>query len=175
VTKPPDDIQLDRPLEFRSADGDLHVRIALAALQRADRSCRLAHPLETGGILAGYYSPNRDCALIERLSRAPLDSRRQRRSFQRGVRQLQTWLELLRKQHGMFYIGEWHYHPGTSVTPSRRDLTEMRVIASSPAYNCPEPLLLILGASVCKPSRISVSIIPAVGERITLTPVEPAR
>ena len=42
-------------------------------------------------------------------------------------------------------MGEWHYHPGAAPTPSLHDVAEMKKISKNKAYNCPEPILIIVG------------------------------
>lgn len=102
---------------------------------------------ETGGILIGSYSKQRDIAIVSKITGPPNDSRSGRTWFTRGTRGLQL---LLNKywQTNQYYLGEWHFHPNASPNPSFCDKTQMIQIATSRQYTCPEPLLLIIGGSV---------------------------
>jgi integrative and conjugative element protein (TIGR02256 family) len=120
------------------------VRLSARAARRMIRSCRLSHPLETGGILIGTYTAARDCALIWIASGAPIDSSWGPTWFKRGTRHLQRWLDALWHKN-QYYLGEWHYHPSAASTPSDRDRSQMKAISQAPQQHCPEPLLLIVG------------------------------
>jgi integrative and conjugative element protein (TIGR02256 family) len=109
------------------------------------RLCQSADHVETGGILVGRYSSDHSMAIITIVSDAPSDSKHSRTRFLRGARGLQGWLNRLWNQNSGYYLGEWHYHPLAAPNPSSCDLDAMGRISSSRSYNCPEPLLVILG------------------------------
>ena len=50
-----------------------------------------------------------------------------------------------RWREGYHYLGEWHFHPRGSPTPSGNDRRAMAKIALDDVYRCPEPILVILG------------------------------
>jgi integrative and conjugative element protein (TIGR02256 family) len=107
--------------------------------------CRDAKKNETGGIIAGRYTDARDWAIITELTGPPNDSRSGRTWFRRGIRGLQQLIDRLWQRERSYYLGEWHYHPFASPNVSGTDISQMRTIAGSDAYACPEPILLILG------------------------------
>jgi integrative and conjugative element protein (TIGR02256 family) len=129
---------------FRSLDGRFGLRLRTRDLRAILGHCKVAGSNETGGILAGRYSSNLDCAVVHHASAPPNDSRAGRTWFNRGIRGLQSWLDGLWRSR-RYYLGEWHYHPGAAPDPSRTDEEQMASIAGSVDYKCPEPILLIIG------------------------------
>ncbi len=129
---------------FRSPDKRFGVLIPEAALAKAVKQCGKAGRRETGGILVGRYTGTHDCAVVTYASDAPGDSQAGGTWFRRGVAGLQHWLNGLWKSK-VYYLGEWHFHPYAVASPSGDDLVEMKLIASTKSYHCPEPLLLIVG------------------------------
>lgn len=77
--------------------------------------CRCGWPLETGGVLIGYYTPALDEAIVTDALGPPSDSRFRLSSFLRGVHGLATLLgRLWRRKPRRHYLGEWHLHPNAS-------------------------------------------------------------
>jgi len=62
----------------------------------------------------------------------------------RGVKGLETLLKRFWSKNE-YYLGEWHYHPNASASPSMQDISQMKEISRSIHYQCPEPVLLIIG------------------------------
>ncbi len=123
--------------------------------------CTTSHPLETGGILVGRYTPDRDCANIVAASGPPRDSQQGPTWFIRGTRHLQRWLSLRWKKHQEHYLGEWHYHPSSRSSPSGQDREQLRKIAKNKKTRCPEPLLVIIGGDACEGFSLSCFVSPA--------------
>ena len=46
---------------------------------------------------------------------------------------------------GQYYLGEWHYHPNVSSTPSKTDKKQMIILSQDSKLKCPEPILIIVG------------------------------
>lgn len=114
-------------------------------MQRILTLCRHGWPLETGGVLIGYYTEALDEAVVTDALGPPSDSRFRPCSFLRGVRGLATLLRRLwRRTPRRYYLGEWHLHPNASPSPSLRDRAQMQEIAAGD-YNCSDPILLIVG------------------------------
>jgi integrative and conjugative element protein (TIGR02256 family) len=134
------------PRTSRSADGRFNLELPGQIIDEMLELCGRSYPLETGGILVGYYSDDSRFAHVTNLISAPGDSESSRFSFQRGVRGIQQFLNQmwLRKR---YYLGEWHFHPGGSASPSGTDSDQMKSIAYAGSYHCPEPVLLILGGN----------------------------
>jgi hypothetical protein len=79
----------------------------------------------------------------------------------RTVGKLQAWLDSLWRRKADYYVGEWHYHPGASASPSGVDVAQMRAIARDEKYACPEPLLIILGGDPRAEHWLSATIYTA--------------
>lgn len=110
-----------------------------------ERICTDAVNKETGGILIGHYSVNLNTALITLITGPPPDSKAGKTWFHRGVKGLWDILQQSLNCSNTYYLGEWHFHPFASPTPSLQDLRQMKQIALDKKYNCPEPVLIILG------------------------------
>ena len=132
-------------VQFWSEDNRFGTKIGVQHVGEILRYCQESSPQETGGILLGRYSAAHDCALIEKVTGAPVDSQMGRTWFVRGVRGLQAKLDLLWRRHEGYYLGEWHFHPFGSPIPSSVDVKQLQKIARSRLYRCPEPMLMILG------------------------------
>jgi len=161
-------------LEFRSADSRFGVYLPPRTVALMLRLCRRAGTLETGGILAGRYSPDLLCALINAVSGAPADSKRGPAFFERGGRNLQAWLDRRWAKHGEHYLGEWHYHPMSSSTPSSTDRHQLRLIAEGTRGGCPEPILLVLGGNPSRTWSMSAHVFPRGREDVELRRVTTA-
>ena len=74
----------------------------------------------------------------------PLDSRRFPSSFIRGIKGLTARLRR-EWQQGTYYVGEWHFHPRGSPTPSDTDRKQIEAFAADPDLRCPLPVLIVLG------------------------------
>lgn len=109
--------------------------------------CKGSYPKETGGILIGNYCVNQKCAIVSIVTGPPEDSKHGKTWFHRGTKGLQKLLDKVWESDGTFYLGEWHYHPGAAPTPSLHDVAEMKKISKNKAYNCPEPILIIVGSN----------------------------
>lgn len=89
-------------------------------------------PLETGGVLLGYYDFNLDMVVVVDALPAPPDSKTTTKFFERGVQNLSESIEEASKRNAgvVQYIGEWHSHPpGHSATPSQMDLRQLAYLA----------------------------------------------
>ena len=132
--------------EAWTKDSKYGLRIPSTVLKRMLMLCDKAHGVETGGILVGCYCSSHRCAQVTDCSNAPRDSTAGTAHFYRGVKGLKAWLKRLwRHQDKRYYLGEWHFHPNADPTPSHTDSEQMKKIASSTLYHCPEPVLFIIG------------------------------
>jgi integrative and conjugative element protein (TIGR02256 family) len=119
--------------------------------------CRAAGKRETGGILIGRHSEDRSTAVILEATGRPKDSLFSWVTFSRGSQGLRALLER-RWAENSFYLGEWHFHPGGSPNPSHQDILSMKKIASDPDYQCPLPLLLIVGGNPRRDYPVSCTV-----------------
>jgi integrative and conjugative element protein (TIGR02256 family) len=125
-------------------------------------ACHSAALKETGGILIGRHCEDGHAARISEATLRPRDSLFGRFSFQRGTRGLRRLLEE-RWQRGLHYLGEWHFHPGGTASPSDTDHRSMHRIACNHDYQCSEPILIIIGGRPPSRYQISATIYPADG------------
>lgn len=130
---------------FQSPDRRFGLRIASNEVERMVSLCRKAKRNEIGGILTGRYTDEHDWAEVTDATGPPEDSRSGRTWFERGVRGLQQLINQCWKRDRSYYLGEWHYHPYAGASPSRTDIAQMKKISEAESYQCPEPILLILG------------------------------
>ncbi len=133
-------------MKFKSKDGKFSFVLGNALVPQLVKHIIQAKGNETGGILIGNYNTEHSEATLRTLSGPPKDSRSGFSWFQRGMYGLQR---LLNKHWNKneYYLGEWHYHPFSSPTPSFQDMQQMKQIASTKSYHCPEPILLIIGGT----------------------------
>lgn len=102
-------------------------------------------PNETGGILLGYRN-GRDIVI-----RAYVDAGPKAQRWPHGMRPDADYqaaavaTAFTESQGTMTYLGDWHTHPGSAPSPSKRDRKTLRNIAVEAEAQCPEPLMLILG------------------------------
>lgn len=108
--------------------------------------CDKSNPYETGGIIIGRYSNDSLTAHISEISNSPDDSVKQRSFFNRGIKGLQKKLDML-WENNYYYLGEWHYHPNSSPTPSGSDIKQMISLSKNKKLNYPEPILIIIGGN----------------------------
>ncbi|HEX3126733.1 MAG TPA: Mov34/MPN/PAD-1 family protein [Thermoanaerobaculia bacterium] len=136
-----------RKLTFHTKDRRFGLVLSKERLSELLTFCRQAGPRETGGLLIGRYSAHRDLAVVSHVTGPARDSMAGRTWFHRGVAGLQDLL-FQRWRQQEYYLGEWHSHPGAEPVPSGIDADQMRSIACSPGYHCPEPILLIVGGNL---------------------------
>lgn len=133
---------------FRSDDARFTVVIPRPCVRELLARCENAGRNETGGILAGSYSDDHECATVTAIGPAPTDSEWGTTWFRRGVRGVAQWLSALwRGTTRTYYVGEWHFHPFASPRASAEDVRQLRDIARDRVYRCPEPILLIVGGN----------------------------
>jgi integrative and conjugative element protein (TIGR02256 family) len=134
-------------LQFWSDDRRFGLEISSRYVSRMLEQCAHSKAREVGGILVGYYTAAQDCAVVRAISGPPPDSRSGRNWFHRGVVGLQEFVDRIWYVDRHYYLGEWHFHPDASPVPSHQDAKELKRIASSIPYRCPEPVLFIIGGN----------------------------
>ena len=150
---------------FRSTDGRFRLVIADELVTKILEMCLASYPLETGGVLIGHYNETLDTAVATRATGPPPDSQRRRTAFYRGTQGLHELLRVLWSKKE-YYLGEWHYHPGSSPEPSAADFKRLQEIAESDDANCPEPILLVVGAN----HVVTAHVFPSRQEAFRLVP-----
>jgi integrative and conjugative element protein (TIGR02256 family) len=146
-------------LRFQSADGHFGLHLSANMVEALLHHCGEIRGRETGGILVGSYNPTHDCAIVSGVTPAPNDSTSGTTWFHRGISGLQQLLNRLWRRRE-YYLGEWHFHPAATPTPSGVDWQQMRDIAASGSYRCPEPILLIVGGDPVGAWQVRVFVSP---------------
>ncbi|MGI0493064.1 Mov34/MPN/PAD-1 family protein [Alkalinema pantanalense CENA528] len=155
-------------LEFISSDNKFGLKVEKKEVSKILKICRSAGKKEVGGILVGTYDETHQFALVKDISGAPSDSKQSRSSFYRGIQGLQNLLNKFWAKQQYFYLGEWHFHPYASSDASLCDIEQMKAIAVSENYNCPEPILIICGGKVDEEWDMAAYVFPRNQEWIKL-------
>ena len=134
-------------LYYKSPDNLFAIKINENELNRILHICADAQGNETGGLLIGHYNDNHNCAIVTEITGPSTDSSSGKTWFYRGVGGLQNLLNTIWRRRRHYYLGEWHFHPGASPVLSGDDIDAMSNTANSSRYNCPEPILLIIGGN----------------------------
>ena len=151
--------------EFWSSDRRFGLLMPDALLEQLYARCYAAGANETGSILVGHYRDRNRLAIVTDLPSTPSDSRASAMHFERGTLGLRRLLGRL-WQRDRYYLGEWHYHPDAAPFPSARDDQQMREVAASDRFRCPEPILLIVGGSSSQ--RVVCAQVYPAGTRVPL-------
>lgn len=124
---------------------NISLRISQALLDEMQGIAIAAFPNETGGMLAGRISADKQEATIECLV-MPTKTESTHISFLRETDGMQqTWDELAKQ--GCIYIGEWHSHPNGSTQYSHTDFMAMESIVNDNNVSLITPLLFILSVN----------------------------
>jgi integrative and conjugative element protein (TIGR02256 family) len=143
---------------YSSENNQYHVSLSNKSLDEILKHIKKSRTKETGGILIGAYNDDHSTAVVKTITGAPPDSKHGATWFERGLKGLQKLINSLWST-GEYYLGEWHFHPNASPSPSFQDITQMKIISESIAYRCPEPVLLIIGGDYINYSiRVFLSI-----------------
>lgn len=154
-------------ITFSCSCAEYTVILCSSSLQHMIDECIKAGTHETGGILIGSYSEDGSTAMIVEATARPPDSLAGRTTFQRGIKGLKHLLSYHWKA-GKYYVGEWHFHPEGSPEPSGDDLVSMKDISRNPNYQCPEPVMIILGGDPSGSFSLSATVFPRGKAPITL-------
>jgi hypothetical protein len=131
---------------FPLGEFDLFIDYGVEQQLRALR--QQGFPVETGGVLLGYYDFNVSAIIVVTGLPAPPDSKASPDYFERGVAGLaETIKEAAARTAGIVgYIGEWHSHPpGHSAFPSGHDLVQLIHLALGMADDGLPAVQLIVG------------------------------
>jgi integrative and conjugative element protein (TIGR02256 family) len=113
-------------------------------MRRLAREADGAQPDETGGVLLGWRSGD------DVVARLVVDAGPRAERWPTGMRpdaeyQAAEIAAAFEATDGaVTYLGDWHSHPGTTPSPSRRDRKTLRNIAADADAQCPEPIMLII-------------------------------
>ena len=158
-------------LVFGSVDGRFNLSLPTDLWDELCLFCQNAGQIETGGILIGNYDYKLNRAMVTQVIGPTADSKGGKSWFLRGIKGLQPILNNLWQSRQEFYLGEWHFHPYALPIPSHQDIKQMRQIARTQAYNCPEPLLLIVGGDPQKELILNTYTMLSAEDPIQLFPI----
>lgn len=122
------------------------VWLAADALQRIQHDAEECRPLETGGVLMGWIKTEREeIVIVASIGAGPL-ARRGPTTFRPDDRWQDDDVARVYERSGrrVTYLGDWHTHPGGSMSLSPTDRATLFRIATNPAARAPCPLMLIV-------------------------------
>jgi integrative and conjugative element protein (TIGR02256 family) len=104
--------------------------------------------LETGGVLIGHINEN-DEFVIRKATMPGSNAIKKDSYFLKDEKFTQKELENAFQYFGSkgLYLGEWHYHPQGTNSPSGVDVRSLTEIAKQDTYRIDSPLLVILSPS----------------------------
>lgn len=118
-----------------------------SALEQVEALARRWDPLETGGVLAGYWDD--DVAVITQCVGPGENAKHNAWAFipdhafhEREIARLYA-----ESQGACVYLGDWHTHPSGVSRLSPLDKRTLRSIADAPEAQCPRPLMLLLAGN----------------------------
>lgn len=100
-------------------------------------------PLETGGLLMGYW--NGEPVVTHVIGPGP-GATHQRFNFEPDYSWHTAEVDrLYRENDQVTYLGDWHTHPCGSPTPSPMDMGVLQMLKDNKEARTPKPLMIILG------------------------------
>jgi integrative and conjugative element protein (TIGR02256 family) len=110
------------------------------------------YPLETGGILMGYWADRATAVVTEAIGPGP-NAVHEPHAFtpDHGWQAAEVARRYRRSDRAETYLGDWHSHPDEARPHlSRRDRATLYRIAAEPAARAPMPIMAVLHGN---PSR----------------------
>lgn len=106
----------------------------------------LAFPLETGGILMGYWTSDRMSVVITDIIGPGAAARLGTRGFRPDSESQLAEIDRIYTGSGrvITYLGDWHTHPSGPQALSLTDLRTLHRIATDPAARAPHVLMGLL-------------------------------
>lgn len=122
------------------------VWLSSAALDSMIREANYRYPLETGGVLAGYFSDCGQAVICHSIGPGPQAKHKRHRFAPDHEWQCKHIDELYARSNGnLVYVGDWHTHPNSVGKMSLLDRRTLSAIAAHPDARLKEPLMLIGG------------------------------
>lgn len=120
--------------------------VADATIEAMIAEAERAYPLETGGVLVGYWTSRFDQVVITNATGPGPRARHLRDSFVPDADYHEREIARYYEQSGQLhtYLGDWHTHPDRTATLSRRDHRTLGTIAACPSARAPAPIMAIL-------------------------------
>jgi integrative and conjugative element protein (TIGR02256 family) len=117
--------------------------ISSAVLNSLVEMANSSAPLETGGVLLGYWSESP--VVLDAVGPGP-KARHDRFHFlpDQGYHEAEIARLYRESNCSLQYLGDWHSHPGQSGVMSKLDIQTLRRIANSRKARASRPIMLIL-------------------------------
>lgn len=130
------------PLAF---DRDCTLWIGKRELERVWAEAVEKAPLETGGILMGYWDG--DNGLVTHVVGPGSEATHREQSFAPDYPYHRRMAAEIYERSGRTetYLGDWHTHPGSGAYMSADDRATAQRIAADQEARCVEPVMMILG------------------------------
>jgi integrative and conjugative element protein (TIGR02256 family) len=122
------------------------VWLAQSAFERMAREASAKAPLETGGILMGYRADgSNEPVITDAIGPGPRAIHERTAFLPDQDYHVRRIAELYcASEYRIFYLGDWHTHPGAKAYLSACDRATLMLIASSKNARAPQPVMLIL-------------------------------
>lgn len=123
------------------------VWLAASALSAMKAEARRQYPLETGGLLLGYWArPYDEVVITDVIGPGPHAVHEPRRFVPDASYQEEVLAQRYLDAPQLYtYLGDWHSHPHAGIRLSPRDRRTLQEIAHHAAAHAPVPLMAILG------------------------------
>lgn len=106
-------------------------------------------PLETGGVLLGYWADTGEVVVASVVGPGPAAVHRRDRFLpDHAYQEREVALAYRESGRRITYLGDWHSHPSGLGTLSRRDRVTLRRIGNNPGARAPRPLMAIVTSRV---------------------------
>ncbi len=106
-------------------------------------------PLETGGILVGYWSADNNNVVVTDMVGPGPRAEHRKLTYKPDYSFHQQEMNRIYHEEGgtSMYLGDWHSHPGSSSHLSFLDKRTLRNIARFPGNYIDRPIMLVLGGT----------------------------
>lgn len=120
--------------------------VSEAVLEAMEEEAREKSPMETGGVLIGYWANDSDEVVITHATGPGPEATHRAHQFIPDARfQRDEIARIYRASQRLHtYLGDWHTHPRGSLRLSPRDVRTLASIAATPAARASVPLMAIL-------------------------------
>lgn len=119
-----------------------------SAFQSLVKEAKKKYPLETGGVLIGYFVSKNKIVITEVLGPGKLaEHEKDRFEPDQNFHEIELEKHFFNTNHKEVYLGDWHTHPNFKPYLSKIDLKTLRRIAKYKPSQLSHPLMAVLGTS----------------------------
>jgi integrative and conjugative element protein (TIGR02256 family) len=126
------------------------VWVSEAVLEAMEKEAREKSPMETGGVLIGYWADDSGEVVITHATGPGPEAVHRLDEFIPDAPFQRNEVARIYRDSGRLhtYLGDWHTHPRGSLRLSRRDVRTLASIGATPAARATAPLMGILAGEV---------------------------